>query len=486
MVELPLKRTPAESVLKRMGELRQDDARWREGKTWSLVYNSSDELIQFTERAFAMFMTENAFNPMAFPSLRGFEVDVVSMTAGLLGGDAKTVGNMTSGGTESILMAVKTARDWARVHKPAISTPEMILPQTAHPAFEKAAQYFSVRSVRVPVHSDFRAHVAAASAAITTNTILMIGSAPSYPHGVLDPIEELAQVAQAKGLLFHVDACIGGMMLPFVRKLGYPLPDFGFQVPGVTSLSVDLHKYGYAAKGASVILYREKELRRHQFSAYTDWPGGVYASPTMTGTRPGGAIAAAWAIMNHLGQEGYLDMARTVMETTTRLREGIQKMRGLKVLGDPCMSIFAIGSDGPDIYEIGDELALRGWFLDRQQLPASLHLTVTPAHAEVAGAFLDDLEQAVTAARSLSPGRLARSAQVGLARAVINRLPPGLVSRLAKRAGEFSGMDSGQQNQRRAAIYGLMASLPDRGDVGELALDIIDRLTRPGEQREDR
>ena len=290
MVELPLKRTPAETVLDRMKKLRQDDAKWREGKTWSLVYDAGEELIRFTEEAFTLFMTENGFNPTAFPSLRGFEIDVVSMTAGLLGGDEQTVGNMTSGGTESILMAVKTARDWARNQKPEITSPEMVLPQTAHPAFEKAAQYFCVKSVRVPVHSDFRGHVAAASAAVTADTILMVGSAPSYPHGVLDPIQELAHVAQSNGLLFHVDACIGGMMLPFVRKLGYSLPDFDFRVPGVTSMSVDLHKYGYAAKGASVILYRDKELRRHQFSVHTDWPGGIYASPTMTGTRPGGGV----------------------------------------------------------------------------------------------------------------------------------------------------------------------------------------------------
>jgi glutamate/tyrosine decarboxylase-like PLP-dependent enzyme len=478
MKALPQKRRPAESVLAAMSELRARDARWQEGKTWSLVYHAGDEVTDLLKEAYGLFFSENGLNPMAFPSLRRFEAEVVAMTAALLGGDDETVGNMTSGGTESILMAVKTARDWARANRPTDGQPEMILPASAHPAFEKAARYFDVRPVRIPVGSDFRAHAAAARAAVSPNTILIAGSAPSYPQGVVDPIAELAQVAREKGILCHVDACVGGFMLPFVRELGYPVPDFDFSLPGVTSISVDLHKYAYAAKGASLILYRDPALRRYQFCVHTDWSGGIYASPTMTGTRPGGAIAAAWAIMNYLGKEGYLAIADRVMQTTGKLRDGVAAIDGVEILGDPAMSILAIGSQQLNVYEIGDELAQCGWHLDRQQSPPSLHLTVTPAHAQVADQFLHDLEGAVKRARKLSGKRVTNAMQVRLVRTAVRILPEKLVSELAGRASSLTGTKGGQLPGRSAAMYGMMASLPNQGDLDELVLDILDRLTR--------
>jgi sphinganine-1-phosphate aldolase len=481
MIALPQSGMPAENVLSRMKALRERDVQWREGKTWSLVYHAGDEVSELLKEAYTLFLSENALNPMAFPSLKQLEAEVVAMTAGLLGGDDETAGNMTSGGTESLLMTVKTARDWARATKPAVTTPEMILPATAHPAFAKAAHYFCVKPVYIPVGTDFRADVSAAQAAITPNTVLMVGSAPSYPQGVIDPIPELARLARDNELLFHVDACVGGFMLPFVRRLGYPVPDFDLGVPGVTSISVDLHKYAYAAKGASVILYRNRELRRHQFFVSTDWSGGIYASPTMAGTRPGGAIAAAWAVMNHLGEEGYLAVADTVMKTVTKLKEGVGAIPGVEILGEPAMSILAVGSDRYNVYEIGDEMAARGWYMDRQQFPPSLHLTVTRAHAAVAGQFLADLEQAVAAARRFSWSKLSNSVQVGLVRAAIRLLPAGLVSALTARASSLAGIDGANLPTRSAAMYGMMASLPNRGDVGELVLDILDELTRPQE-----
>jgi len=367
MIALPPKKTAAEDILAQMQALRQRDANWRAGKTWSLVFHAGDDVTDLLQKAYTMFFSENGLNPMAFPSLKKFEAEVVGMTANLLGGGEQVAGNMTSGGTESLLMAVKTARDWARSQRPGITAPEMVLPLSAHPAFEKAAHYFGVKPVHIPLAPDFRANVAAAEAAITPNTILMTGSAPSYPQGVVDPIEDLAQLAQARNILFHVDACVGGFMLPFARRLGYSVPNFDFSVPGVTSISVDLHKYAYAAKGASVILYKNKVLRRHQFFAYTDWPGGIYISPAMTGTRPGGAIAAAWAVMNYLGEEGYLAIAGTVMQTSVMLQKSINALDGVKILGNPAMSVLAIGSDTLNVYEIGDELAARGWHLDRQR-----------------------------------------------------------------------------------------------------------------------
>ncbi|MBU0496054.1 MAG: aspartate aminotransferase family protein [Chloroflexi bacterium] len=481
MLTLPPTRTPAEDVLTTMRQVREHDAKWQEGKTWSLVYHAGDEVTQLLQDAYTLFFSENGLNPMAFPSLKKFEAEVVSMTASLLGGGDETVGNMTSGGTESLLMAVKTARDWARVHRPAIKSPEMILPATAHPAFDKAAHYFGVRARHIPVQDDFRADVLATRFAISPNTVLIVGSAPSYPQGVIDPIPELAQMAQERGILFHVDACVGGFMLPFVHKLGYPVPDFDLTVPGVTSISVDLHKYAYAAKGASVILYHTQALRRHQFFVHTDWSGGIYASPTMAGTKPAGPIAAAWAIMNYLGEEGYLDITRTVMETVTRLREGIDAIDGVKVLGDPAMSVLAIGSDTLDVYQVGDQLTLRGWHMDRQQFPPSLHLTVTHAHTQVAEQFLDDLAQTVAEVKDFSMDKLSNRLQVGVVQTAARFLPEKLMSGLVARATSMLGLKGAQLPQRSAAMYGMMASLPNRGDVNEIVLDLLDQLTQVDE-----
>jgi sphinganine-1-phosphate aldolase len=477
MIALPQQSTPAEAVLTRMRGFRDHDAKWREGKTWCLVYHVDDQVAQLLKEAYTMFFSENALNPIAFPSLKKFEAEVVAMTASLLGADESVVGNMTSGGTESILMAVKTAREWARARNPANTAPEMILPTTAHPAFEKAAHYFSVKPVHIPIQADFRADVGAARAAITPNTVLMVGSAPSYPQGVIDPIAELALVAKENGLLCHVDACVGGFMLPFVRKLGYPVPDFDFSVDGVTSISVDLHKYAYAAKGASVVLYKCKALRRHQFFVYTDWSGGIYLSPTMAGTRPAGSIAAAWAILNHLGEEGYLAITDTVMRAVTKLGEGIDAIEDVYILGDPAMSVLAIGSDRRNIYEIADELTLRGWHLDRQQFPPSLHLTVTHAHAQVVDQFLNDLAEAVAQVRRFSLTKLTNSVKVDLVRAAAKLLPASLMSTLTARSSSVTGLRGAAVPRRSAAMYGMMASLPNRGDLNELVLDVLDQLT---------
>jgi sphinganine-1-phosphate aldolase len=476
--QLPLKGRPKQDVLAAMKELGQKDVRWREGKVFSLVFYAGDEVTELLKEAYLLFFSENGLNPTAFPSLKELETQVVAMTAALLGGDEQVVGTMTSGGTESVLMAVKTAREWARAHHPEIHAPEMILPLTAHPAFEKAAHYFRVKLVHIPVRADFRADVAAAQAAITPNTILMVGSAPSYPHGVVDPITELAQVAREHQLLFHVDACVGGFMLPFVRRLGYPVPDFDFSVPGVTSMSADLHKYGYAAKGASVILYRNKALRRHQFFVYTDWPGGIYASPSMSGTRPAGPIAAAWAIMNFLGEEGYLRLADTVMKTALKIRQGVAAIPGLRVVSDPDMSLLAIASDRLNIYEVGDEMTLRGWHLDRQQFPPTLHLTVTPAHAASADDFLRDLVESAAKVRQPSLAKARNVLMVSLAQAAVKWLPERWVSRLTTRASSLLG---GREvvPQRSAAMYGMMGTLPNRGDLNEVVLDLLDQLTTP-------
>jgi glutamate/tyrosine decarboxylase-like PLP-dependent enzyme len=376
-------------------------------------------------------------------------------------------------------MAVKTAREHARRARP-----QMVLPSTAHPAFDKASHYFGVEVVRVPVREDFRADVAAMRRAIGRRTILVVGSAPSYPQGVVDPIEEIAALARDRGIVCHVDACVGGYMLPFVRALGRPVPAFDFAVPGVTSMSVDLHKYGYAPKGASAVLYRDAALRKQQYFATTDWPGGIYCSPTMTGTRSGGAIAAAWAGLQHLGFDGYVEIAREVMETVDALKAGIDAVPGLRVLGTPEMSVLAIGSDELNVWEVGDEMGARGWHLDRQQFPASLHLTVNRAHVGGTARFLEDLAASAKAAPPIeSPTLLARARHAAL-EAAVRVLPARVVTKVTEVAASALGLDDGPLPERKAAMYGLMASLPNRGDLETLVKGAFDRLMRYAPEEE--
>lgn len=479
---LPRRGHAPDEVIEALEALRAGDVDWAGGKVWSLVFDAGAEHRRLLERAYTAYFAENALNPTAFPSLRRMENEVVAMTAHLLGGGPEVVGSMTTGGTESILMAVKTAREWARARRSfwprGAGRPQMVLPSTAHPAFDKAAHYFGVEIVRVPVRADFRADVPAMARAIGRRTILVVGSAPSYPQGVVDPIEQLAALAARRGILCHVDACVGGFMLPFVRALGRTVPAFDLGVPGVTSLSVDLHKYGYAPKGASVVLYRDAALRKHQFFATTDWPGGIYCSPSMTGTRSGGAIAAAWAGLQHLGHEGYLDIARQVMSTVDELRRGIDAIPGLRVLGDPEMSVLSIGSDSLDVWEIGDEMGARGWHLDRQQFPASLHLTVNFAHVGRAERFLEDLAAAARIAPAAAhPGVLGK-AKDALLRAAVRVLPAPVVTKVTEVAASAMGLDGGELPERKAAMYGLMASLPNRGDLATLVKGAFDRMMR--------
>jgi len=477
-LSLPPKGNSRKDVLEAMRVARDHDVKWQQGRVFGLVYHVNEEIDSLLKEAYTMFFSENGLNPTAFPSIKKFESEVLAMTASLLGGDENVCGNMTSGGTESLLMAVKTARDWARHHHPRITRPEVVLPTTAHPAFEKAAEYFDVNLVQVPVRADFRADVDAMRRAITSNTILLVGSAPSYPHGVIDPIRELAALALERGLLFHTDACVGGFLLPFASKLGYPIPDFDFSVPGVTSISADLHKFGYAAKPASIVLYRSPELRRFQLFVSINWPGGIYPSPTMTGSRPAGPVAAAWALMNHLGEEGYLEITKTVMETARFIQEGVCAISGLKVLSDPEMSVFAIASDSLDVYEVADELELRGWHLDRQHFPRCLHVTINYVHSQVAGEFLADLATAAAIVRQPSLRKTTNKFIIFLANLLARLLPKKWMSALMDKASSLLGGSGSGLPSRMAPMYGLIGSLPNRGDVKELVLDLLDSLTR--------
>jgi len=390
-MQLPERGIPREDVLASMRERKARDADWRGGRTWSLIYPAGEDVDAMLRDANALYLYENALNPFRFPSLRQMEVEVVEMTGGLLGAPTGFGGAMTSGGTESILLAVLSARERARAER-GVERPEMVVPYSAHPAFAKAAKYLGVELRQVPLDEHYRARLDAAEALVGEHTVLLAGSAPNYPFGTVDPIPELAALASERGISFHTDACLGGFLLPFYERLGEPVPPFDFRVPGVTTLSADVHKYGYCTKGASVILHREDaHLKQHQLFFWDRWPGGLYASFAMAGARPAAPIAAAWAVMRHLGLSGYQKLAEAVRDTTRRLREGIEAIAPLQIRGEPVMSVFCFGSDELDIFAVGDVMDERGWHLDRQKDPDALHLMVSPEHQRVAESFLEDL-----------------------------------------------------------------------------------------------
>lgn len=388
----PERGRPADELIAELRGGRGDDADWRHGRTFSLVYNAADDQLARLHEAVALeYLHENYLNPFAFPSLLAMEREVVAMGADLLHGDPR-VGKLTSGGTESLFLAVQVARDHARQER-GIAEPTVVVPATGHPAIAKACHYLDVTEVRVPVGADGRADVAATAAAVDDRTGLVVGSAPCYPYGVVDPVPELAALAAERGALCHVDACLGGWLLPFLERLGHELPPWDMRVDGVTSLSADIHKYGWAFKGVSLLLHRDQEQLRRQFFLFDGWPGGLYGSATTAGTRPAAPIAAAWATIRHLGLDGYLRLASQVVEAAQRLREGIEAIDGLHVTGDPVPGIMEIASDTVDMSAVGDVMDDRGWHLDRQQ--GGLHVIVSPSHLAAAGELLADLAGAV-------------------------------------------------------------------------------------------
>ncbi len=436
MIEFPQSGLPADEILNEVQAMKAGDSDWKNGRVFSLIFNAGEEVKTFAEKAFNTFINENGLSPFAFPSLLRMENEVVSMTASLLGGSAETTGNMTTGGTESLMAAVKTARDHARAKRPHIKQPELVMPLSAHPAICKAAHFLDVKTVIVPTDKDSVVDLDAFSRAFNENTVLAIGSAPSYPHGIIDPIAKMAAIAAERDVWFHVDACVGGMVLPFVKRSGYPVPPFDLSVPGVSSISADIHKYGYTPKGASVVLYRNAELRKYQIYVYADWPGGVYATPSVAGSRSGGPIAASWAIIRYLGLEGYTALAGRAMEAARALQKGVNSIPGLYVIGQPPATVFAIGSDSLNVYALGDKMKTYRWYIDSQQMPPTLHMTIMPEHAKIVQPFLDDLRKAAAEVAKLKPEDI---------------------------TGE-------------AALYGMIGSLPDRGMARDFAVDFINDL----------
>src|SRR5690554_1301125 len=475
---LPEKGAQSEELLQRMESFKAKDLNWQEGKFFGYVFYAGEDIYQVAQRAYASFMSTNGLNPSAFPSLRKMESEVVHMTANLLNGDDSVTGSMTSGGTESIMMAVLSAREWAKKHGGIIGTPEVLAPSTAHPAFPKACHFFGLKYVEAPIDNDYRVNVEEMKKLITPQTALLIASAPQYPHGVIDPVEEVAKLAEQNGLLCHIDCCVGGYLLPFLEKGGVMLPKFDFRVPGVTSISADTHKYGYAAKGASVVLYRNRDLRRGQFYIKTDWSGGIYGSPSFAGTRPGGAIAAAWAVLNYIGEERYVQLQMDTYRCTQILKKGVKAIDGLQVLGSPEATLFAIASDRYDVHSIADEMTELGWYINRQQLPPSLHIFVTAAHIGKEEMFLDDLNIAVKKANRFNWENLKKSVQVNTVKGLKKMLTPAYFDKLMDMA-KGGGVGGGG---RQAAMYGMMGALKGSDKLDEIVEDFVDQLNSPEEE----
>ncbi|MEL7121418.1 MAG: aspartate aminotransferase family protein [Bacteroidota bacterium] len=426
-LQIPEFGIPAEDLLNELDQRSTKDIKWKDGRVFSLVYYLDEDHLALLNKAYQRFFSENMLNPYAFDSLRTMEKEILSMAINLLNGNEQTVGVMTSGGTESIFQAVYTYREWARKHKKHIQQPEMVVPLSIHPAFEKAAHLLNIKMHKIPAKSDYTVDVEAMRKAINKNTIFLAASAPVYPHGVMDPIEEVAALAKEFKLPMHVDACIGGYMLPWVEKLAYPVPNWDFRVDGVTSISADLHKFGYAAKGASTLLYSSMNYMKYQFFIATEWPGGIYASSSLLGSRSGGPISAAWVALKSLGQEGYLRIAKELMEGVEYFKRELEAIPEISILGKPTMNIISYMTKGnkPDIFVIADQLEEKGWLVDRQQFPNSIHLTVMRQHLQAMDLYLSDLKEAI----------------------------------------EFAKNNPGAQSKGNAALYGLMARIPFRGMV---------------------
>lgn len=396
-MSLPATGMSAGDVLAALDEMRSGDVRWKDGRAFTLAYYAGPDVHALAESAFASFMADNALNTDAFPSLRRIQAEVVEIVNGWLRGGPEAAGFMTSGGTESILLAVKAARERGRAER-AISAPNMVLPASAHAAFEKGAHYFGVESRRVPVGEDWRADVDAMSSAIDDGTVLVVASAPQYPQGVIDPVADIAALAGTRGINCHVDACMGGVTLPYLERLGEAVPPWNFDVEGVTSMSVDLHKFGYAGKGASVILHRDRRLRQYQTFVTDNWLGGLYGSSGLLGTKSGAAMAAAWAVLHHLGDDGYLRLAASARRACLELAAGIDAMPELVVRAAPDTMLLAFGAADPghlDVFAVADALWRRGWYVDRQGPPDSLHCTVNAVHDGRIPEFLAALRDAI-------------------------------------------------------------------------------------------
>jgi glutamate/tyrosine decarboxylase-like PLP-dependent enzyme len=445
------------------------DIPWRDGKTLAYIYDAGAEIEEIGKWAYMRYLTENGLDPTVYPSMMRLENELVAMAANHLGGVPGVVGNFTSGGTESCMLAVKTARDFARATKPHVKAPEIVLPITAHAAFHKGCHYMDVKKVLVPVDpKTFRADPAAIEKAITPNTIMIVASAVSYAHGVLDPIEAIGRIAERHGVLLHVDGCIGGFLLPYFKRLGAKLGEFDFRVAGVTSMSIDYHKYAYCPKGASVILHRSKDLRRFQMYAAADWTGYTVINPSIQSTKSGGPMAAAWAVLNALGDDGYMRFAKRISEATQIILDGIRTTPGLRVLGEPDLNLVAFTADDFSCFHIIDEMRARGWFVQPQfgyhGSEPNVHLSIGQNVLERAPEFVATLKQAADASRSKGFSQVAAQLKASLANMSPGDFKPSMMADLMGAAG----IENGQLPSATAELNQILNVLPPK--VTEVAL----------------
>ncbi len=416
---IPEKGRERDDILQELSTMSaEENAKWKDGRVSGTFYHAGDEHREFLNRAFSFFSHVNVLQVDLCPSMSKFESEIVSMTARMLNGDAvravnpadEICGTVTFGGSESIMLPMKVYRDRGRIEK-NIAAPEVILPITAHPAFHKAGEYFGIKMVLAPVNdADFRVIPAEVKKLINANTVAIVGSAGNYPYGLIDPMEELSGIALEHDIGFHIDGCLGGFILPWIERLGYRVPVFDFRLPGLTSMSADTHKFGFGLKGNSVVLYRNLKLRRYQFFQMAHWPGGIYASPSMTGSRSGGLTASTWATMVYLGEEGYLQAASAIMKVAERIKEGVKGIPELQVIGDPTF-LISFRSGDVDIFHVNDYMISRGWRFNGLQNPPAVHFCVTMPQTMVPGIadeLVGDLREGVKYAKS-KEGTSARS-----------------------------------------------------------------------------
>lgn len=396
---LPSKGMEKEELLKLMDQRKEQDTKnWINGKITGAVYHGGQEHYDFVGQVFSRWAFCNPLHPDLHPALRQMDSEVVQMVINMYHGGPDACGSFTTGGTESILMAMKAHRDWGEEAK-GITEPNIVICTTAHAAFDKAGKYFKIQVRKARPDGDMAVDLKHMKQLIDRNTVAIVGSCCQYCHGTIDPIQEMGKIALKKNIGLHVDCCLGGFLVPFMEKAGYPLPPFDFRVPGVTSISCDPHKYGFAPKGSSVVMFSNKELRRYMYCYLTDWSGGIYATPTMVGSRPGGPVAATWAAMRRFGEDGYVQTTREIVGATRTIAEGLKQIDDLRLVGRPEVCVVAFDTKkaaGFSCYAVADCLKqLSGWELATCQNPPSVHLALTLLTAKHAESFVKDVKAAV-------------------------------------------------------------------------------------------
>ncbi len=398
---LPIHGSKHDDVIAQMRNMKSGDADWQHGRVPLYVFKASDELSAMGRDGFFEFFSENALGgTRAFPSVKRMEADIVEMALELFHAPADAQGFMSTGGTESIIQAMQTCRDWNRKRRgDSQHRGNLVMAESVHPAFNKGAKLMDLEVRRLPVGADFRTDVTALEKAMDADTIMIVGSAPSFPYGAIDPIADLAALAQRRDVWLHVDACVGGYLAPFVRQIGLEIPDFDFSVPGVSSISADLHKFGFCPKPASTVFYRDADKAQHHHFDFSGWPSGRFFTSTLVGTRPAGGVAGAWATFQYLGVEGYKDIAGKLMAFIDDYKRGLEAIDGLYVLGKPHLSIVAYGSHDADIFRVAEVMAQRGWLPGLLQKPRAIHRMLSMMQAPSLGEYFADLKSALQTVR---------------------------------------------------------------------------------------